>query len=57
MSSTNAGLALGSIVTVFSALVRERAGASIMIPSVSVPQRRPSLDPIEVLLYEMVEEL
>lgn len=56
-SSTNAGLVLGSIVTVFSVLVSGRAGASIIILSVSVPQRRTSFDPIGGLLYEMVGEL
>lgn len=56
-SSTNSGLVLGSIVTMFSVLVTGRVEASIMTPSVLVPQRRPSFDPIEGLLYEMVGEL
>lgn len=56
-SSTNAGLVLGSIVTVFSVLVTGKAGASIMMLSVLLPQRRPSVDPNEGLVYERVGEL
>lgn len=53
-SAAGAGLGSSSMVTPLSAVVMESVGVFIKMLLLSVPERRPSLDPSDGLLYGTV---